>query len=151
MLRLEPCAHLDAVFASWQHDGDWRRRPKLDGYHCTLLFVGRDLHPEIGEQMLRVGRTLVPPTALFLTGELMMFGASHDTLVAMLRCTDALRVLRQTAAMELPRQTQGRYNPHVALGIGRAGDRRPPVGPPRDHAIQVMGVDVKIGEEIVKL
>ncbi len=129
--------------------------------HVTLVFVGRDKKPEVGEKMLEaakavrfsrdVGRGNTAHAAYYL-GNLDRFGFKKDHLAVHVRLShtagsarDELIDILAGKGIKL-KDGFGDYTPHLTLATGEPSFYSPTwVNPVFDAALQVEGLEVKIG------
>jgi 2'-5' RNA ligase len=122
MLNVEPDEDTMIAVRDWVAQDPARRVSCLGSTHVTLCFVGRNQPTWVGDAMHNVviEHRRARPTKIRLTGEVSMFGAARDHLVALVDVED-LAPIRSSVLAALaergirPKSDFGEYRPHVTI------------------------------------
>lgn len=156
ILELELPKEIEDMANRWvMQDPTRRARPDLTP-HMTLLFVGRDLHVNVGRAMIEVVSSSFAgvnvPKMISTSGPIRMFGARHNHLAVLLN-GEQLRLTRAAMKSAIQRAANMTikdgfgFNPHVSIGIG-SDDDRPPATNLRRYDLKVTNITVKIGNSL---
>lgn len=116
--------------------------PGVPTPHLTVVFIGRNLPPDVGREMFKASRKLALPISVRLTGNFAKFGPRHNVIVALIKPAQDLLDFRADLIARMATagiKCKSQFAPHIAL----------PHYCKLPSGLAVVGLDTKIGSGIV--